>query len=195
MHRVCRAGWLCIVALLASACRDSGQPASLSTALVAAQDLPGDWLPFEAESGEGSFCGVPSPGDAQPEQSAAVAMAIDPDDGPIFGERIERYGSGDAAMAALRGDLDLPCEFTSTSGSRWRMEALDPPNVGAAGRVFLITSLDRPDSYNYDAAIVSGDVVLLAALNTRQPDRELLDQLIDIAWSNAANADLVSDGP
>ena len=195
MHRVRRAGWLCIIALLASACGDSRQPASLSTGLVDAQELPGDWLPFEVQPGEGSFCGVPSSGDAQPEQSAAVAMAIDPDDGPIFGERIERYGSGDAAMAALRGDLDLPCEFTSTSGSRWRMEALDPPNVGAAGRVFLITSLDRPDSYNYDAAIVSGDVVLLAALNTRQPDRELLDQLIDIAWSNAAKADLVSDGP
>ncbi|MEZ5272176.1 MAG: hypothetical protein R2694_07690 [Ilumatobacteraceae bacterium] len=61
---------------------------------------------------------------ARPDQSAAVAMAMDPDKGPIFGERIERYADGNAAMAALRGDLDLPCEFTSTSGSRWRMEAL-----------------------------------------------------------------------
>jgi len=139
------------------------------------------------------MCGV-APAEAwTPAASAAVAMAVDPEDGPIFGERIERYEDDNAATVALRAELDLPCEFTSDSGSRWRMEKLEPPRVDAPGRVFLITSLDRPDSYNYEVAVVADDVVLLGSLNVRQPDRELLDRLIQIAWLKAADAEIVSD--
>jgi hypothetical protein len=81
--------------------------------------------------------------------------------------------------------VDLPCTFTTDDGARWRTESRPPPTVGRDGRVYLVSSLDRSDSYNYEVAIVSGDVALRAVLNTRHPDRELLDELIAIAWTKA----------
>jgi hypothetical protein len=192
--RPVRAGaWILMVLIFGGACGTAESMPAVELGLVSADELPGDWTAFGAQSGEGPLCGVMLPDTDVPLKSASVAMAIDPMDGPIFGQRIERYRDADAARAALRSDVQLPCEFTSTSGSRWRMERLDPPTVASSGRVFLITSLDRPDSYNYEVAIASGDVVVLAVLNVRQPARELLDELIEIAWSKADRAGLLSD--
>ncbi len=57
--------------------------------------------------------------------------------------------------------------------------------------VYLVTSRDRLGSFNYEVAIVSGDTVVGAVLNTRTPDRVLLDQLVGIAWEKAQRVSVV----
>ena len=150
------------------------------------EDLPGEWQHFDPESAHSdtNLCGEPQ-SRFNPESSALTAWAVTPDDGPIFGERLEQFADQEQAAAVLDQTLDLPCTFTTDDGTQWRTEIQPPPIVGDDGRVYLVTSIDRPHSYNYEVAIVSNDVAFRAVLNTRKPDRELLDELVTIAWTKA----------
>ena len=158
----------------------------LTEALVTGEDLPGEWEHFDPESAHSdtNLCGEPQ-SRPDPESSALTAWAVTPDDGPIFGERLEQFGDQEQAAAVLDQTLDLPCTFTTDDGAQWRTEIQPPPTVGDDGRVYLVTSVDRPDSYKYEVAIVSNDIAFRAVLNTRKPDRELLDELVTIAWTKA----------
>lgn len=188
-----RAGVVLVTVLLVGCgSNDSG---SIQQALVSADDLPGNWSYFEPSTPSGTdsdLCGEPRERPI-PIDSAANAWALTPDDGPIFGERIERYSDDDRVSALLEQPLETPCTFTQNDGTRWRTEELESLELGDRARVFLVTSLDRPDSFNYEVAVVSGDVVVLAVLNTRRPNRELLDELVRIAWSKAVREGVVDD--
>ena len=176
-------------AVLLSACGGKSGTGSITAALVTGEDLPGDWEFFKVspptELGK-DLCGQPST-PFEPSIEASTAWAIDPDDGPIFGERIGQLESGDDAEAVVTHALDVPCTLTRSDGSRWRTEQLEPLTLGDASRIYLTTSLDRPDSFNYHVAIASDGIVLLEVLNTRTPNRDLLDELTHIAWSKAAD--------
>ena len=185
MRHACRVRRLAVIltcTFLVGGC--ATRPDSLESRLVRASDLPGQWRSFDARGGGGgSFCGEITPSSPEPRRSASTAFAVDPDDGPIFGERLEVYEQGEATdvLEASR-DLELPCEWTEDGGARWRMTRETPPTVGDGGRVFLITSLDRPDSFNYEVATRSGDELLLVVVNQRTADRALVDQLVEITW-------------
>ena len=81
-----------------------------------------------------------------------------PDDGPIFGERIERFDDSDTVDTLVQYPLDVPCTFTREDGTRWRTERVDAFELGDNARVYLVRSLDRPDSFNYEVVIASDDV-------------------------------------
>jgi hypothetical protein len=149
---------ICVLA----ACGSSHTRPPLDAGLVDSADLPGTWDSFEPQSDGPRHdpCGRPVPDHPAALESAAVAWAVDPSDGPIFGERIARYEDADQAMSVLYSDTALPCDFESPSGARWHAEWLDDPAVGDLGRVYLVTSRDGPDSFNYEVAIVSGDTVV-----------------------------------
>ena len=195
------ARWLLVVLLVtASACTCTHKPTSqLTKATVRATDLPPPpWklYPAPPPSDPARICGRDAavfgifvPGAIE---AARAAWARDPTDGPIFGERIERYQKGMAAKWLAQTAQGLPsCEWTE-AGNRWRASVEAPPTVGVEGRVTLITNLDRPDSYNYEVAIRSGDILLRVALNVRQPDRPLLDDLLERAWKRAQRAHTVA---
>ncbi len=57
--------------------------------------------------------------------------------------------------------------------------------------MFLVTSRDRPDSYNYEAALHAGNLVWRVVLKVRQPNRDQLDQLLTIAWTTAISGGVV----
>jgi hypothetical protein len=64
--------------------------------------------------------------------------------------------------------------------------------VGDDSVLRLVTNLDRSDSYNYEVAVRSGDMLVNAVLNVRQPNRALLDDLIQRAWRRATEAKVVN---
>ncbi len=110
----------------------------------------------------------------------------------MFGERIERFDDAAQAESVLHLDLELPCDFQRADGGRWHTERLAEPDFESAGRVFLVTSRDRDDSFNFEAAVVEGNVAVFVSLNSRENDRALLDQLLAIAVAKAKAADLGS---
>ena len=85
-------------------------------------------------------------------------------------------------------DADVP----EGGRCRWHTERLAEPDFESAGRVFLVTSRDRDDSFNFEAAVVDGNVAVFVSLNSRENDRALLDQLLAIAVAKAKAADLGS---
>lgn len=178
---------VCAALLVGNCGGDQQDP--LAARLVRASDLPGEWEPFEApESQAVGFCGRTASG-PEPKRSKAVAFAVDHDDGPIFGERIEMYDGDDVGEAPRQwAELRLPCEW-SESGSRWRMTREDPPSHGDDGRVFLIVSLDRPDSFNYQVAMRPGSDLIFFVVNQRTADRALVDSLAEIVWSRAHSSE------
>jgi len=195
------ARWLLIVLLVpASACTGTHRSTSqLAKATVRASDLPPPaWKAFAAPppSDPARICGrdvavfgIFVPGAIE---AARTAWARDPTNGPIFGERIERYQKGMATKWLAQTAQGSPsCEWTE-AGTHWRASVEAPPTVGIEGRITLITNLDRPDSYNYEVAVRSGDVLLRAALNVRRPDRPLLDDLLKRAWRRAQTAHAVA---
>lgn len=195
------ARWLLIASLVSgSACSGAHRSTSrLAEATVRATDLPPPaWKPYPAAppSDPARICGrdvavfgifVPAPIDA-----ARAAWARDPANGPIFGERIERYQKGMATRWLAHTAQGSPsCDWTE-SGTHWRASVEAPPALGIESRVTLITNLDRPDSYNYEVAVRSGDVLLRAVLNVRKSDRPLLDDLLKRAWQRAQKAHAVT---
>ncbi len=130
----------------------------------------------------------------KPIAEAHVGWAIDAANGPIFGERIEQFKDSTTAERAVNTTkVQLPCEFTLPDGSRWRSERLAPPAVGGSGRITLLTSRDRADSYNYQVKIRSGSVVVSAVLNIRYSDPSRLERLVGIAWRKARNKGVVQE--
>lgn len=179
--------------LLLAGCSGSSDPTpeSLEAALLTAGELPGEWHDYEPPGGDGShpFCGeLPDPSLPEPEEQAGDAWRQDPDHGPFFGQRIERYdgGGADEVLQASK-ERDLPCEWEE-DGVRWR--AIREPDLGLGddGRVFLVINLERPDSFNYYVSVRSGDVLSLAAFNSRTADRSLLEELMDRAWERSTEA-------
>ena len=169
-------------------CRSSTTTPRLSSGLVGASDLPGRWGPFKAGPASTiDLCGRQLGPQQRVHATASIAWAVTPENAPIFGERLDQYPDRATAAKALAiaKTLPLPCEFTRADGTRWRTEWLRSPSVGADGRVFLVTSRDRPDAFNYEVVALSGDTLLRAVLNTRRPDRALLDRLVGIAWATA----------
>ncbi len=120
--------------------------------------------------------------------SASTAWAVDPDNGPIVGERIERFADPGAALSVLDEQLVVPCDFESADGSGWHTERLSPPAGVDSGRVFLVTSRDRPDSFNYQAAVIDGSVAMLVSLNSRTENRDLLDEILATAAARVSDA-------
>jgi hypothetical protein len=182
-----------LIAVLAASC-SSSDSGSIHTALVSAEDLPGTWEYFEPTPSPYrtmDLCGQPRIRPT-PASSAATGWAVTPDDGPIFGERIERFASSDDVDTLVNHPLDVPCTFTREDGGRWRTEQVEGFELGDDSRVYLVTSLDRPDSFNYQVLIASESVALLTVLNTEEPDRALLDDLVQIAWSKAKDEGIVN---
>jgi hypothetical protein len=181
-----------LTTVLVASC-SSGDSGSINAALVSAEDLPGTWEYFESTPSPYrtvDLCGQPRTRPT-PASSAATGWAPTPDDGPIFGERIERFASSDDLDTLVNHPLDVPCTFTREDGGRWRTEQVEGFELGDDSRVYLVTSLDRPDSFNYQVLIASDAVALLTVLNTRKPDRALLDDLVQIAWSKAVDEGVV----
>lgn len=182
--------------LIAAGCNGAGDGSSstepsrarLEDALIAGDDLPGDWSRYEPQqesSGGPGPCGTKLPSVAEPTVQAATAWAQDPVDGPIFGERIEAYSDGRASeRLELRKDLPLPCEWEE-SGVRWRATVEPPIDLGDDSGLYLIESLTGRKGYNYEVALRRGDVLVLFVLNTREPDRELLEELVRRGWEKA----------
>ena len=158
-----------------------------------ASDLPGHWHRFKAgPASTTDLCGRPRAPQQRTLDRESIAWAISPENGPIFGERLDQYSNPAAAAKGVEHDtnLTLPGEFTRSDGTRWRTERLRAPGVGHHGQVFLVTSRDRRDSFNYEVAARSGDTVLRVALNSRRSDRRLLERLVGIAWTRAAASGL-----
>jgi hypothetical protein len=169
---------------------------SLAAGLVNASDLPGVWASFAApvltETGH-DLCGARYVGPSKPIEEASTAFAITPDNGPIFGERIERFRDEKSAKRSIAHDdgLKTPCRFTDQQGSRWQTDRLAPPRVGEEGSVLIVKSRDRNHSYNYEVAARSGLIVVRTVLNTRKPSRALLDELVAAAWAKAKSSDVI----
>jgi hypothetical protein len=171
---------------------------SLAGGLVDTADLPGGWSPYQSPPAVATghdLCGRVVLNPVTPVESSSAAWTVTPDNGPIFGERIERYASTAAAKKAVARVRALPssCSWAdSTSGARWRTQKLSDPKVGGDGCVMLVTSRDRSDSYNYEVVVRSNDIVLHAVLNSRIANRAEVDQLLRIAWNKARTSGLVS---
>lgn len=192
-------GILLVVVSLGSACdgsKDAGpkaDAAAIKRSLVQEAELPRpDWTSFRVSSNapKVNLCGktVDVP---EPIRKTAIAWIRDPNDGPIFGERIEVYKAGDAEKRL--GASKLPkdsCDW-SRDGANWRSTFEKPLDLGDDSRLTLITSRDRPDSFNYEMAVRSGDVLVLTVLNIRAENRELADQLCMLAWNKAVEEGIV----
>ena len=190
-------GLLATIAVLGAGCVlggcSSSSPAALSSGLVAGKDLPGIWHPFRVggSPAQVNVCNQPLGRRPKPEQTAKTAWAVSPEHGPIFGERIERYAPGSVAKIKAADKVRLPCDFTATDGSRWRTVRRTPPIEGTSSHVYLVSSRDRSDRFNYEVGIRSGDTYLLAVMNSQKPDRAELDRLVKIAWTKAQHNGLV----
>lgn len=174
---------------------ESSTPVPLEDGLLSISQLPGGWKVFPLPDDPGGEsegpCGE-DPTGPEPEETAAAAWIQDPDDGPIFGIRLERLdGSGAEDVMEAGEERELPCEWDEDGGS-WRMTRLSAPDLGDESILNLVVSLDRPDSFNYHAAIRSDDVLLLAVLNIRHPDEDLLNELLTVLWQHNLAAGLVS---
>src|SRR5262249_41852463 len=93
----------------------------IADGLVRASDLPGMCVPFTPAApteGGHDLCGEPLTGTQQSIDEASIAWAMTPGDGPIFGERIERFqGVKPARQAIAYGEqLRTPCRFTDQQG-------------------------------------------------------------------------------
>jgi hypothetical protein len=131
------------------------------------------------------LCGRPAPA-AIVEQQASIALAVDEADGPILGERIEYHG--DAAERDLdAATVDAPCEWDER-GVRWRLSEDEPPPAGEGGRVYIVESLTGPKGYTYEVATRIGPELVRFSLNVREPDRELLDVLVERGVEKAARS-------
>jgi hypothetical protein len=138
-------------------------------------------------------CGkLVAPSPPKPASVVADGLIRDPTDGPVFGERIERYAHGDAAKEFVATQRTVAvCKWTE-SGTHWSETVLTPPKLGDEARLTLILNLDRPDSFNYEMAVRSGDVVLHAVLNSRTAAQDFATQLLDTAWAKAQHARIVN---
>ncbi len=188
--RAVRVGAFVVLVFAFVGCGTGDATPSLSAGLVRAADLPGEWTPFTSgPRPKSDLCGEAlAESKPLPVDSASTAWAVDPDDGPILGERIERFADAGAALSVLFEQLVVPCDFESADGSRWRTERLSPPAGVDSGRVFLVTSRDRPDSFNYEAAVIDGPVAILVSLNSRTENRDLLDEILATAVARAGDA-------
>ncbi len=54
--------------------------------------------------------------------------------------------------------------------------------------MYLVINRDRTDSFNYEVSIPLGNSVLKMVLNSRVPNRELLDNLVARAYRQFASA-------
>jgi hypothetical protein len=181
------------VVLAAAACGGDAVPA-LDGGLLRSGDLPAPtWQSSPAQgSSRATVCGEPLRSDRPaPEDTASIAWARDRNDGPIVGERIERYGSARKAhdVYATKAIVD-GCTWTE-DGAHWRAAYADDPDLGDASQVVLITSTDRSDSFNYEVAIRSGDSLVLLVVNLRHPDRRLVNAAVDAAWTRALESGAV----
>ncbi|MET1002390.1 MAG: hypothetical protein ABWZ15_11315 [Acidimicrobiia bacterium] len=189
---------LIVVTTTAASGPSDSAPHPLGQGLVGKTDLPGTWFPFETsgQSSSTDLCGRPLRR-ATPQDAASIAWAITPDNGPIFGERLERYSSaGEVKRLHDRTKkLKTPCNWTNPQdGTRWRTVRLTAPRVGQSGQAFLVTSRDRTDSFNYEVTLRSADTWLHVVLNSRRANRALLDELVEAAWTKAKKEAGLLDG-
>jgi hypothetical protein len=188
--------WALVVLLLACAgCGSGNVTGPLSAGLLHVSDLTGKWTSFTPARSRPkvNMCGEPFAASAPlPVDTASVAWAVDPNNGPIIGERIERFANSNAAISVLDKQLGVPCDYTSADGSRWHTERLSPPTSADGSRMFLVTSRDRPDSFTYQAAVINGPVAILLVLNSRTANRHLLDDVLATAMHRAKDAGLTS---
>jgi hypothetical protein len=157
--------------------------------LLALSDMPHGWTDYAVSSTNPPSidnCGHKRPSGPSPVDVAADAWAKDAQEGPIFGERIERFASpAEAKRAATSSSLRLPCTWTSADGAHLETVRVAAPKFGANSRIELVKNLDPPGSFNYEVAMRSGDTLVLAVLNSRGANRPLLDRLLAKAWRAA----------
>ncbi len=179
-----------IASLLACGSSSPSAATDPKDGLLATTQMPKGWHPYPAQAliSKTDLCGAPFPADIPtPQRQAAAAWTIDPNNGPIFGERVEQYKDGSEFRASTRDASRFPCEFVQ-GGTRWRTTAAAPPRSGSGGSVRLVINQDRTDSFNYEVAIPLGSSVLKMVLNSRVPNRELLDNLVARAYRQFASA-------
>jgi hypothetical protein len=189
--------FLAVATTTAASMTRNSSSGTLAEGLVDGTDLPGAWVAYDTGGRQPSrrdLCGH-STKRRTPQDTASTAWAITPDNGPIFGERLERYANAAQVKRFLDGlkKLKVPCNWANPDdGTHWRTKRLVPPRVGGTGEIFLVTSRDRTDSFNYQVTLASGDTLLRGVLNSRHADRALLDRLIKIAWKKAQKKGVVS---
>ncbi len=158
---------------------------TLAPGVLTAADLPsGDWQPYTPAPngpGRGRICGIAiDPTRPEPTAEAAGAWATDPTNGPIVGERIERYRAGDASLAltAERLTSTFPCEFDDQS-SHWRDSAVSLQPVGDDTWAYVIESVTGVKGFTYEAIVRRGDDLIKFVLSVRSPNVSLLQDVVD----------------
>jgi hypothetical protein len=159
---------------------------ALSRALVSGHDLPGQWNRFRPRgSTKHRECGLKHPQTPKPRSQASTAWIQDPKDGPVFGERIEVYAKGKADIRLQRSKtLPLPCEWDEFK-TRWRATAEPPINLGNDNWVYVIETLTGTKGFTYEIKLRRGDTLVSFALGVRQPQRDLLEELVSLGWAKA----------
>ncbi len=139
-----------------------------------------------------SVCGDPLPRLPSIQQKAYAAWTTNPQDGPIFGERIEEYHPGDLARlrtAESSVRSKPPCPVTSTGGDHLHALPLAAPTVGTHGSAVVIQDPSRPKGWRYVyqvGAQLGSRYLVLFSLGVRQPDTGLLDKLVEDGYRKAA---------
>jgi hypothetical protein len=183
-----RAVWLLFIVACFNGCGSSPANRDLASRLVSQEDLPGTWVPYSpAKSAPTTdLCGRPWSADPVPIETRRVAFAIDPTEGPIYGERIDRYVSKAEAerRVQLAADLPLPCDQDGEEG-RWRTTVDTPLRLGADAHLFLTRKPDDTGSFNHTGLFRDGAVVISFVVNTYSLDRPTLERLMTITWEQA----------
>jgi hypothetical protein len=183
-----RAVWLLLIVACFNGCGGSPANRDLASRLVSQEDLPGAWVPYSSANSAPTtdLCGRPRSADPVPIETQRAAFAIDPVEGPIYGERIERYGSPAEAerRVQLASDLPLPCDQDGEEG-RWRTTADTPIRLGADAHLYLTRKPDDTGSFNYTGVFRDGSVVISFVVNTYSSDRPRLERLMTITWEQA----------
>lgn len=121
-----------------------------------------------------------------PIETQRAAFAIDPVEGPIYGERIEQFRSTSDAQrrVQLGTDLPLPCDQDGSEGS-WRTTLDTPLHFGDEAYLYVTRKPDGTGSFNYTGLFRDGTVVISFVVNTYSSDRPTLDRLMTITWEQA----------
>jgi len=111
----------------------------------------------------------------------------DAQEGPIFGERIERSTARPRRSACNLIRFASAMHMDIRDGAHLETVRVAAPKFGANSRIELVKNLDPPGSFNYEVGMRSGDTLVLAVLNSRGANRPLLDRLLAKVWRVATS--------